>query len=346
MHDTAIATAVSTDPTALRRQVSRFQEPVLHRSLFQLATSFGGFFATCAAMYALTELSYWLALGLAPLAAGFLVRIFIIQHDCGHFAFFRSRRANDAVGWLCGLLTLTPYPSWRRQHAGHHGVWNDLDRRYSGADIYSSCLTVEEYRALSPGQRWRQRALRHPLVSNLLLPPLVFTLLYRFPFDMPKSWRRERRAVHLTTLAVVVLLAGLGLLLGYERVAAVQLPVLVLAAIVGVWLFSVQHRGKKVQWRRHGDWDAVTAALQSSTYLRLPPVLQWFTGSIGFHHVHHLNARVPNYRLQECHEQIPALREVPVVSFREGLRAWRFVLWDEVRDRMVSFREADRLACS
>lgn len=328
-----------TDPARLRRAVARFQEPVLRTSLSQLATSVGGFVATCAAMYAVFDVSYWLALALAPLAAGFLVRIFIIQHDCGHLAFFRSRRTNEVIGFACSLLTLTPYASWRRQHAGHHGIWNDLDRRQSGADIYSSCLTVEEYRALSPRQRWWYRATRHPLVANLLLPPLIFILLYRLPFDMPKSWRRERRLVHLTSLALVAALGGLGLMVGYDRVAAVQLPVLVAASIVGVWLFSVQHRGERVGWNRHADWDPTAAALESSTYLRLPGVLRWFTGNIGFHHIHHLNPRVPNYRLRECHETVTALCDVPTCSFRDGLRALSFSLWDEARGRMVTFRE-------
>lgn len=324
----------------LRREVAQFQTPILRKSLSQLATSFGGFFATCAATYAFIDVSTWMALALAPLAAGFLVRIFIIQHDCGHLAFFRSRRANDVIGFACSLLTPPPYASWRRQHAGHHGVWNDLDRRQSGADIYSSCLTVAEYQALNSRQRRWYRTTRHPLVANVLLPPLIFTLLYRLPFDMPKSWRLERRMVHVTTLALVVALGGLGLALGYERVAAVQLPVLVLAAIIGVGLFSVQHRGEKTRWSRHDAWDPTSAALQSSTYLCLPAVLQWFTGNIGFHHVHHLNPRVPNYRLQECHERIATHCDVPILSFREGLRALRFVLWDEDRDRMATVREA------
>lgn len=332
----------STGKSSLRRELAQLQAPVLRKSLSQLLTSFGGFFATCAAMYAVTDLSYWAAIALVPLAAGFLVRIFIIQHDCGHLAFFRSRRANNLVGFACSLLTLTPYASWRRQHAGHHGVWNDLDRRQSGADIYSSCLTVAEYRALSPRQRWWHRTTRHPLVANLLLPPLVFTLLYRLPFDMPKSWRLERRMVHLTTLALVVVLGSLGLALGYERVAAVQLPVLVLAAIIGAWLFSVQHRGERTRWSRHESWDATSAALQSSTYLRLPAILQWFTGNIGFHHVHHLNPRLPNYRLQEGHRRIATHCNVEILSFWQGLRTLRFILWDEGRGRMATFREVAR----
>ena len=323
----------------LRRETAAFQASVLGKSLAQIATSFGGFFAACAAMYAVKDTSYWLALALAPLAAGFLVRIFIIQHDCGHFAFFRSRRANDAVGFACSLLTLAPYASWRRQHAGHHGAWNDLDRRDSGVDIYSTCLTVAEYLALSPGARRWYRITRHPLVANLLLPPLIFAVLYRLPFDMPRAWRQERRMVHVTSLALVALLGSLGLLLGYSDVVAVQLPVMMLAAIVGVWLFSVQHRGERTLWSRHDAWDSTSAALQSSTYLCLPAVLQWFTGNIGFHHIHHLNPRVPNYRLQACHAGIATRCRVPTLSLRDGLGAMRFVLWDEERQRMARFHD-------
>lgn len=329
-----------TGASRLRREAARFQEPVLGISLWQIASSFVGFLATCGAMYGLLEVSSWAALALAPLAAGFLVRIFIIQHDCGHRAFFRSTWANDLLGFACSVLTLTPYLSWRRQHAGHHRIWNDLDRRESGVDMYSSCLTVVEYQALSPWARWRYRVIRHPLVANVLLPPLIFILLYRLPFDMPAAWRRERRVVHLTTAAVAAVLGGLGLWLGYGAVAAVQLPVMAMAAIAGVWLFTVQHRGPTTEWTRHDAWDSIAAALHGSTYLRLPKILQWFTGNIGFHHVHHLNPRIPNYRLQECHDRIAALSAIPALSFRDGLRASALALWDERAARLVTFRAA------
>ena len=328
-------------PADIRQNTKYFQAPILGKSLTQILTSFGGFFATCAAMYLLSTVSYWIALALSPLAAGFLVRIFIIQHDCGHFSFFRGRRANDLLGFACSLLTLTPYASWRRQHAGHHGIWNDLDRRQSGADIYSSCLTVAEYRALSPLRRWWYRTLRHPVVANILLPPLIFVGLYRVPFDSPRTWRYERRAVYITDLALVAMFGGLGLLLGFAEVATIQLPIMMLASIIGVWLFSVQHRGETALWARHADWDSVSASVQGSNYLRLPAVLQWFTGNIGYHHVHHLSPRIPKYRLQECHESLPALRDVPTMSFGDGLRAMHCVLWDEERGRMVTFHEAD-----
>jgi len=331
----------------IKRAVARFQAPVLWRSLVQVATSFGGFFATCAAMYLSLEVSVWLALALAPLAAGFVVRIFIIQHDCGHHAFFRSRGATAVLGWACSLLTLTPFLSWRRQHKGHHTIWNNLDRRQSGVDIYSTCLTVAEYQALTPAARRRYRLVRHPLVANLLLPPLVFFVLYRLPFDMPRTWRRERWGVLFTNLALAALFVGLGLLLGWGSVLLVQAPVMALAAIVGVALFSLQHRGEAVQWLRRDEWDPAVASLRGSTFLKLPGLLRWFTGNIGFHHVHHLNARVPNYRLKRTHETIaPDLPDVPTLSLWSGLKSLRYGLWDEGRRRMVTFREAGRLAAA
>jgi omega-6 fatty acid desaturase (delta-12 desaturase) len=237
---------------------------------------------------------------------------------------------------------MTPFASWRRQHAGHHNTWNNIDRRESGIDIYSSCLTVAEYRAKGPLDRALYRASRHPLFANLLLPPFIFTLLYRFPFDIPKSWSRERRAVHVTTVGLVVVLAGLCWMLGYQQVAAVQLSGLAFAAIVGTCMFSVQHRGVRTHWFRERAWNRTDAALEGTTYLELPAVLHWFTGNIGFHHIHHLNPAVPNYRLKECHEQIASLREMPTMSLLGAFHSIQLALWDEKQRRMVSFGAAAR----
>lgn len=325
--------------TDLRAATIAFQQPLLRSSLSQIATSFGGFVATCAAMYLLLDFSFWLAALLALPAAGFLVRIFIIQHDCGHGAFFRSRRANDLLGTLCSVLTLTPYASWRRHHAGHHGIWNNLDRRESGLDVYSMVLTVAEYRALSPWGKLVYRVSRHPLVVNVILPPLVFLLLYRLPFDMPKSWRRERLAVYLTNAMLIGLVGGLGLLVGFGPVAFVQLLVITLAAIIGAWLFSIQHRFESAQWMKGDAWQHVSAALEGSSYLKLNRVLRWFTGNIGLHHVHHLNPRVPNYRLQDVMDAVPRLREVRPLELGQALGAWRYVLWDEAAGRLITFRQ-------
>jgi omega-6 fatty acid desaturase (delta-12 desaturase) len=317
--------------------IEPFQVPSRRDSLTQLMISIGGFVGICAVMYAVEPTAWALTLLLVPLAAGFLVRIFIIQHDCGHGAFFRSQRANDIVGFLCSLLTLAPYASWRRQHAGHHGVWNDLDRRDRGVDIYSTCLTVAEYEALSRSGKLWYRLTRHPVVTYIVLPPVIFFLLYRLPFDMPRSWKRERRALVLTNLGLIGLYGGIGLLLGFGA-TAISASVMILASIIGVWLFSVQHRFEGAYWARHDVWDATDAALRGSSYLKLPRILQWFTGNIGFHHLHHLNTRIPNYRLQECHESTAGLHRVRPLTLWRALRAPAFLLWDEERQAMVPAR--------
>ncbi len=332
------------DPSTreLRRLVAQFQTPHFKSSLTQAVTTIGGYLGVCAAMYVAAGISFWIVLALAPLAAGLLVRTFIIQHDCGHNAFFRSRRWNEVLGFFCSILTLAPYLSWRRQHAGHHGVWNNLDRRDSGVDIYSSCLTVDEYRSLGPWRRRWYQFSRSPIVANIILPPFIFLALYRFPFDMPAEWRRERLGVYLTNLALVVVVVGGGFALGFGTVAEVQLPIIVLASIIGVWLFTVQHRSERVLWARGGEWNAITASLESSNYLRLTPVLQWFTGNIGLHHIHHLNPRIPNYRLQQCNDAVAALGSVPVMTLRSAFKAMSYVLWDEERRRMVTIRSIGR----
>ncbi len=309
------------------------------QSLGQLASSFLPFLALCGAMYATLEVSFGLTWALAVPAAGFLVRIFVIQHDCGHGAFFRSRAANDWVGRLCSLATLTPYANWRRQHAAHHANWNNLDRRESGSDIYSACLTIREYQHFSPLRRVWYRLLRHPAVALIILPPLVFLLVYRLPFDTPAHWRRERLSVHATNLVLAMIITGLGFVVGFGAMALVQLPIMVVAAIIGVWLFSVQHRFESAHWFARAEWSAAGASLRGSSYLRLPAILQWFTGNIGFHHVHHLNPRIPNYRLAACHAASPDLQQAPTLTLRDALRAAGYWLWDEAQGRMVRFRD-------
>ncbi|MBI1206856.1 MAG: fatty acid desaturase [Azospirillum sp.] len=321
--------------------------PSAHRSLGQLAVTVPLFLALWAGMYFSLSVSYALTLALALPAAGLVVRIFIFQHDAGHGSFLPSRRANEAVGWLCCLFTLTPYANWRRQHAQHHANWNNLDRRQSGLDIYSTCLTVAEYRDLSPRQRWVYRLTQNPAVMLLTLPPLVFFVLYRLPFDTPRAWKKERRSVHLTNLALAGFYGAVGLAVGFPELLMVQLPISILTSIIGVWLFSVQHKFEDSLWLGGEDWNAVDAAVRGSSYLKLPRILQWFTGNIGFHHVHHFDPRIPNYRLQEQHERMPVFRRTPVLSLSTALRARHYCLWDEAQGRMVPIpkcRVADRPA--
>lgn len=290
-------------------------------------------------MYWSLQLSYAVTVLLAIPAGALLVRVFIIQHDCGHGSFFPSARANDLTGMLCSIFTLTPYANWRRQHAGHHVTWNNLDKRHSGADIYSACLTVREYLRLSRWSRFSYRFARHPLVAHVAIPPLVFLVLYRFPFDTPKSWGRERRAVYWTDLAVLALIGGLAARVGLHAVLLVQLPVIFVSSIIGVWLFAVQHRFEQSLWTRQQTWNFGTAALEGSSYLKLPKVLQWFTGNIGFHNVHHLAPRIPNYRLESCYRAQAALQTQPSLSVRDAFKSIRLTLWDEEQKRLVRFRD-------
>lgn len=327
------------DRSELRAALAPFEKPSLARALVQIATSLGFYLITVGLMYWSLSVSYWLTLALAFPAAVFVARTFIIQHDCGHGSFFASKRANDVLGAICGVLTLAPYAHWRRQHAGHHANWNNLDRRESGADIYSVCLTVAEYRALSPRQQFFYRLWRHPLMANFVFPPLVFLLLYRFPFDTPKSWVRERHSVWFTNLALVVLFGGLFLVFGVSRVLMIYLPIVFLTTVLGVWLFSVQHRFDDARWMRRTEWDFADAALKGSSYLALPSVLHWMTGNIGFHHIHHLSQRVPNYRLGECHRSNALLRSERPLTLGRALQAGRLTLWDEGERRLVRFRD-------
>lgn len=327
----------------VRQAAAAFAQPIGSRGAVQLLTSFGPFIAACAAMYLAYPISPFLALALALPAGALLVRVFIVQHDCGHGSFFASRRANLVVGRLCSLITMTPFQNWARQHRVHHGNWSNLDRR-TGQDLYSACLTVREYNALSRWKRLLHRLPRHPLVANILLPPIVFLIIYRFPFDTPRHWVRERRSVYLTNAALLASFVALALLIGWREVATVQLSIMVVASIIGVWLFSVQHRFETAHWTRRADWNAVDASMEASSWFALPRVLRWLTGNIGFHHVHHLNPRVPNYRLADAHDATQAVWPVEPLTLGGSLHAPWLTLWDEAKGRLVSFRDAARTA--
>ena len=308
----------------------------------QLLTSFGPFLLGCASMYLVYPVSPLLTLALALPTGALLVRVFIVQHDCGHNSFFASRSANALTGRLCSLITMTPFANWGRQHGLHHANWNNLDRT-GGSDIYSACLTVREYLALSRWQRLLYRLPRHPLVANILLPPLVFVLLYRVPFDTPRDWVRERWSVYATNAALVALFGTLVVLLGWREVLTVHVTIMVVASILGVWLFSVQHRFETARWTAKGEWNFVGAALEGSSWFRLPRILHWLTGNIGFHHVHHLNPHVPSYRLRAAHDAVQALRPTPPLSLWRGLAAPWLTLWDEAAGRLVRFSDVRRL---
>lgn len=326
-------------PADLRSAVKPYEQPIAAASVFQLTGAFALFAGACALMYWSLRFSYFVTLLLAIPTGALLVRIFIIQHDCGHGSFFGPKWANDLVGQLCSVLTLTPYANWRRQHARHHAVWNNLDKRYSGADIYSACMTVAEYRRLTRRQRLLYRLPRHPVMAHIVFPPLVFLLLYRVPFDTPKEWAGEKRAVYWLNGTLLLAILSLGLCVGFVPILLVQLPVTIVTSIIGVWLFAVQHRFDASHWARQDEWTFTDAALQGSSFLKLPRVLQWFTGNIGFHNVHHYAPHVPNYRLERCYRAVEGLREKTPLTFGCAMAAIRLALWDEERQRLVRFKD-------
>ena len=270
-------------------------------------------------------------------AAGLLVRLFMIQHDCGHGAFFRHRRANDWVGRVLGVLTLTPYDAWRRAHATHHAGSGNLDRRGVG-DIET--LTVGEYRALGAWGRLRYRLYRNPLVMFGIGPVYLFVLRHRFPFGQGRDRRRAWVSAMATNLAAATLIATLIWLVGTGPFLLVQLPITLCAAAAGVWLFYVQHQFEETYWAGEEDWSLSEAALRGSSHYDLPGVLRWFTANIGLHHIHHLNSRIPYYRLSRVLRDHPELKGASRLTLWQSLGCVRLALWDETQRRLVSFREA------
>ena len=320
-----------TPPAELRRILASYQRPDARRAGWQLANTIIPFIALWAVMAWSVQVSYWLTLALAPLAAGFMIRAFIIFHDCGHGSFYKSQRANDITGSLLGVLTFTPYYHWRHDHAIHHATAGDLDRRGVG-DVM--VLTVDEYKALPGWKKAGYRVFRHPLFLFTISSFIVFTVLHRF--YRPGTGKREKWSVIYTDLALAGLLTALAWLVGWQTVLLVQIPILAIASSVGVWLFYMQHNFPGTFWERHENWDFFKAGLQGSSYYKLPAVLQWFSGNIGFHHIHHLNARIPNYELPRCLRENQVLQIQPL-TLRSSLRCLRLRLWDEQNRRMVGF---------
>jgi omega-6 fatty acid desaturase (delta-12 desaturase) len=325
---------------ALAQFAFLYREPSRTRSLFELGISAGALVLLWVAMWLSLRVGYWLTLLIAVPAAGFLVRLFMIQHDCGHGAFFRGKLVNDWVGRALGVLTLTPYDVWRRSHAMHHATTGNLDRRGIG-DI--DTLTVSEYRARSRLGRLSYRLYRHPLVLFGIGPAYLFLVEQRLPFGMMKDgWRPWASALG-TNAAILFAFALMMWLVGPFPFLLVHLPIVLLAASIGVWLFYVQHQFEGARWARNGTWDFHEAALHGSSYYDLPAVLRWFTANIGMHHVHHLCSRIPYYRLPRVMRDRPELRDVSRLTVLQSLRAVRLTLWDETRQRLVSFRVARML---
>lgn len=304
------------------------------RSYWQLANTLIPYFLLLALMVFTVQKSYpyVVTLGLAVIAAAFYVRLFIIFHDCIHGAFADSPRWNRNIGYLCGIITFTAFSDWRRTHVGHHIRAGDLDRRGMG-DIWT--LTVEEYCTAGFFKRMAYRIYRHPFVLFVFGPGVYFLLLNRWPSKGAN--KRDVLSVVYTNLAIVVIVVAASLTVGFKTYLLVQLPVVLIAGAAGIWLFYVQHQFQGVYWARTEEWDPQRVAMEGASFYQLPKLLQWATGNIGFHHLHHVRPAIPNYNLQACHEAIPALKDVMPMNLRDSLQCARLNLYDEQHHEMVSF---------
>jgi len=321
-----------------KQAVTRHQEPVLRKSIWQVINTLIPYLTLCGVMIWSLDVSYWLTLAVAVAAGGFLIRIFIIFHDCGHGSFFRSQRANHFWGFVTGVLTFTPYHQWRQKHALHHATSGDLDRRGTG-DIWT--LTVQEYFEAPRWKRLAYRLFRNPFVLFVLLPLYLFLIHQRFP--SPAVGRRERLGVHWTNGALLLIAIAMSMTIGIKAYLLIQLPVMMITGTVGLWLFYVQHQFEGVYWKRREHWGFAEAALHGSSFYKLPRILQWFSGNIGFHHIHHLSPRIPNYNLEKCHQADPLFQSVKPITLGSSLRSFTYRLWDEQRGKLIGYRHLREL---
>jgi omega-6 fatty acid desaturase (delta-12 desaturase) len=341
--DLCLTSELDTKPAAAGTRpwaqiLNRYREPNPGRSLFELAVTALPLLALWVAAWLASRFDlWWLSLLIAIPAGGFMVRLFIIQHDCGHGSFFAHKWANDWVGRVIGVVTMTPYDFWRRMHAMHHSTSGNLDKRGHG-DI--DTLTVREYLALPFLGRLKYRLYRNPLIMFGVGPAYMFLVRHRLPFGLMRAGWRPWMSTQATNACIALSIAALAWLVGVKALLLVHLPILIVAATAGVWLFYVQHQFEGTTWSTDEDWRFQDAAMLGSSYYDLPAVLRWLTGNIGIHHVHHANSRIPYYRLPGVLRDHPDLRAIGRVGLLQSMRCVRLKLWDEDQRRLVSFREA------
>jgi acyl-lipid omega-6 desaturase (Delta-12 desaturase) len=316
--------------------ISPYKIPKVSSSVWQLLNTFVPYVAIWFLMVYAIQFSWWYVLPLSILAAGFTVRLFIIFHDCGHGAFFKSKAWNDTVGIFFGILTFTPYYRWHHAHLIHHRTAGNLDKRGVG-DVWT--LTVEEFNKLPKGRKLFYRIYRNPFIMFGLGAVLIFLITNRF--TRKDFSRRERISVYVTNLGIVAVAAGISLLIGFKSYLLIQIPVIYFASASGVLLFYLQHQFPDVHWYRDEEWDYSTVAITGASYLKLPKILQWFSGNIGFHHIHHLSSKIPNYKLEKCHTENDLFVQVEPVTFKKSLKSLNLRLWDEVNQRLVTFKQAN-----
>ena len=314
--------------------ISKYNHPDLGKSIWQIVNSLVPYIILWIFMYLSLSISYWITLGLSFLATGFLIRIFIIFHDCGHGSFFRTKKANKVIGTILGSLVFTPYDRWHVDHAIHHTTVGNLDKRGHG-DVWT--LTVHEYQQLSKRSKFIYHLYRNPIILFGIGPFFLFVLWFRFT---KKSMIPSiRKSVYITNLILLVYVSGLILLIGWKAFLLIQIPVMYIATSAGVWLFYVQHQFEEVIWMRQDAWDYQRMALEGSSYLKFPMLLQWFSGNIGFHHIHHLSPKIPNYNLEKCHKENKMFGVIKPVTFLPSMRTMSLRLWDEKMGRLISFRQ-------
>lgn len=322
----------ASDNTAWREIVSPYQRPRLARSIWQIVNSVGLYLVLWYFMFLSLSFSYWLTAGLALLTGGVLVRIFIIFHDCVHGSFFKSKRANDICGFFTGLLVFTSYHHWRWEHSVHHANAGDLDGRGMG-DVWT--MTVDEYLAAPRMTRFWYRLNRNPIVLFVIAPLVLFVVLHRVP--LKKATKTTRRFTHITNFSLLLMVVAMSLVFGWKAYLILQSVVLFIGAASGVWLFYVQHQFEGVNWERKESWSFLQAALEGSSFYKLPRILQWFSGNIGFHHIHHLSPRIPNYNLEDCHHADPLFHEIEPVTLGKSMKSFTFRLWDEEGRKLVGY---------
>ncbi len=331
---------IKSDLANWKKIVARYQVPDWKQATWQLVNSFGPFVALWVAMYFAYDHSLLLTLGLGVINAFFLVRIFIIQHDCGHYSFLKSRKRNDFVGWVCSFFSTIPYTYWSRVHSYHHGHTGQLEHRDIG-DI--DFLTVDEYRAKSTWGRLKYRIFRNPFVIFGIVPVIYFGVMLRLPKITFPGWNKVHVKQHLNNLALLGVYVLLGYALGWVEFAVIQGSIVFFFGVIAFWFFYVQHQHEETYMRWSEKWDYLLAAIRGATFYDLPRVAHFLTGNIGFHHIHHLSSRIPNYNLARCARENPVLQKyVTRVNFRESLPMMFNKLWDERAGRMISFREFQR----
>ncbi len=328
-----------TSNKLLIKLIAAYKTPSIGNSIWQILNTLLPYIALWILMIYALPISFWLAFPLMVLAAGFTIRMFIIFHDCGHGAFFKSKVASDALGIFLGILTLTPYYRWHHAHLIHHRTSGNLDKRGTG-DVWT--MTVEEFKAATPGRRLFYKIYRNPFIMFGIGAPLIFLLSNRFT-TRSFTWR-DRFSVYFTNLGIAAMAAGIIALTDVKTYLLIQIPVTYMASAAGVFLFYVQHQFPDVHWYRDDDWDYSTVAINGASYLKLPAVLQWFSGNIGFHHIHHLSSKIPNYKLEKCYNENQAFRNVQAVTLKTAFSTIHLRLWDEASKKLITYRELAKMA--